>query len=141
MDEALEDDPPTPRQAPKLSEVEVSRTRARDTQQARAEWLMSPPGAPELQTHLDAFDRPAWHQEAACRGMNTAMFIPRHGESAAAARAVCAGCPVRQECLEAGVADAELVGVWAARRRGSGWRCGGGGWRRWVAEHLPTHLR
>lgn len=40
-----------------------------------------------------------WVSAAACRGLNPDLF---HGDAAADAQAVavCAGCPVRQECLD-----------------------------------------
>lgn len=43
-----------------------------------------------------------WRDLAACRGMDTNLFYPRRGDSVgvARARAVCASCPVRQECLD-----------------------------------------
>lgn len=40
-----------------------------------------------------------WHDHAACRGMDLAIFFPRIGENATTAKAVCAGCPVREDCL------------------------------------------
>jgi WhiB family redox-sensing transcriptional regulator len=47
--------------------------------------------------------RPAWHAEAACLGEPVETFFP--GPNAARdrllrARQLCAGCPVRQECLD-----------------------------------------
>ena len=64
-----------------------------------------------------------WRDLAACRGMDTNLFYPRRGDSVgmARARAVCASCPVRQECLddalatesprEGGSAERATVGV------------------------------
>lgn len=53
---------------------------------------------------------PDWYRRAACRGMDPEMFFPNRGSRAAEARAVCATCPVRAECLEAG--RLEHYGVW-----------------------------
>lgn len=56
-------------------------------------------------------DRPAWHQHAACRGM-TALFFPPRGENAHHAKAVCATCPVRDECLNDALDHGDKHGVW-----------------------------
>lgn len=74
---------------------------------------------------LDYFpDRPAWHDRAACRGAGPAMWFPDRGHplsvGSVAAKAVCAGCPVRAECGIAGLG--ERTGIWggldgAERRR------------------------
>lgn len=44
--------------------------------------------------------RPEWHQRAACRGEDTAQFFVARGESTAPAKALCATCPVQQECRD-----------------------------------------
>jgi WhiB family redox-sensing transcriptional regulator len=52
----------------------------------------------------DDIARPAWQADAACRGVGAALFFPERGTDVRArvpeAKAICAGCPVRQECLE-----------------------------------------
>jgi WhiB family redox-sensing transcriptional regulator len=42
----------------------------------------------------------SWAERAACRGMDSDLFFPTHGDHAAlqAAKAVCATCPVTAEC-------------------------------------------
>lgn len=42
-----------------------------------------------------------WEDEAACQGLEH-LFLPesKHRSSAAPAKAVCSGCPVRSTCLE-----------------------------------------
>lgn len=49
----------------------------------------------------------SWYDRAACRGMDTRGFFPDRGDHAgiAAAKVVCAGCPVRVECF------AEAIGT------------------------------
>lgn len=76
-------------------------------------WLMAPetPSVDELVAQL--ISRPAWHRRAACRGMGTDAFFPNRGESSAAAVAVCEGCEVRSECLDAALERADTHGVWA----------------------------
>ena len=43
----------------------------------------------------------SWREQAACRDMPTSMFVSERmsPQREAAAKAVCAGCPVRHECL------------------------------------------
>jgi hypothetical protein len=55
--------------------------------------------------------RPAWHQDAACRGVGPERFYPAQGASAAAARALCARCEVAAQCQAAG--QNERHGIWA----------------------------
>jgi len=46
---------------------------------------------------------PAWRNRAACADSDPALFFPRPGPHAAAtvnrAKQICAGCPVRADCL------------------------------------------
>lgn len=60
----------------------------------------------------EVFRKPAWMELGACRGMDTAIFIPTSRRPHRTAKAVCAGCPVRTECLEYAMADESCVGVW-----------------------------
>lgn len=56
----------------------------------------------------------AWVEQAACQGHDTAMwFRDQHDESSYRdARAVCAGCPVRLQCLAWALNAGEPHGVW-----------------------------
>jgi len=56
--------------------------------------------------------RPTWQHDALCRGMNPDLFHPIRGESCAEAKAVCAGCPVSEECLDHALAHNERAGIW-----------------------------
>jgi WhiB family redox-sensing transcriptional regulator len=84
-------------------------------------------GADVLRTLLG---RPRWHPDAACKDMDVAKFFPTryemNNDEHRAARRVCRGCPVRLECLEAGMVKYQS-GIWGgssdkerrrARRRG-----------------------
>lgn len=55
---------------------------------------------------------PGWRDAAACRDADTAIFFRERGENATAAKAVCAGCPVREACLEYALVAFERFGVW-----------------------------
>ena len=56
--------------------------------------------------------RPAWHQHGACRGADPNLFFPKRGDSVKEAKAVCARCPVRAECLEYALENHESMGIW-----------------------------
>lgn len=51
-----------------------------------------------------------WRDLRACADLPTAMFFPGIGDHGRDAKAVCAECPVRTDCLEAGMA--EEFGIW-----------------------------
>lgn len=77
-----------------------------------------------------------WRDLAACRGEDPALFFPEDGNkhAVAKARAICAGCPVRTECLEHAVGFPEKHGVWgglAERER----------WNMRPAQHITTTLQ
>lgn len=69
---------------------------------------MSPAGFHEA----IAFDPAAWRERAACRHMGTQFFYVDRGELLAEAKAVCAACPVRDDCLEHALANNERFGLW-----------------------------
>lgn len=64
--------------------------------------------------------REVWRDRAACKGPQAAMFYPpltfeRRDEKAtreAAAKAICARCPVRRECLDCAISTHEPHGIW-----------------------------
>ncbi|HWG75033.1 MAG TPA: WhiB family transcriptional regulator [Acidimicrobiales bacterium] len=53
-----------------------------------------------------------WRQRAACRGVDPDIFFPVSDEEAEEAKAICAGCSVREACLEYALANREYDGVW-----------------------------
>jgi len=63
--------------------------------------------------------RPRWMQQAACRGQGFDAWFSADevGEDADAARRVCAGCPVRPECLEYALDRAIRYGLWGGLSR------------------------
>ncbi len=54
---------------------------------------------------VDPIERPAWHATAACRGEDPGMFHPTRDDDGKAwlAKAVCARCDHRLECVEEGM--------------------------------------
>ncbi|MEA2829070.1 MAG: WhiB family transcriptional regulator, redox-sensing transcriptional regulator [Actinomycetota bacterium] len=53
-----------------------------------------------------------WRQQSACRDLDTNIFFPATDADAGPAKAVCAACPVREECLEYAIATRQDDGVW-----------------------------
>lgn len=57
----------------------------------------------------------SWMTDAACKGVypknpeDPDIFFPEQGKSAEWARAICADCPVKAQCLEYGLWDSEGV--------------------------------
>ena len=77
-------------------------------------WMMSTTSRDQAFPSIeDLAQRPAWMARAACRGADPALFFPGLGATTTTARAICATCSVRQECLEYALADPMNSGVWA----------------------------
>ncbi|MFZ0493506.1 MAG: WhiB family transcriptional regulator [Acidimicrobiia bacterium] len=53
-----------------------------------------------------------WRHEAACIGMDPNIFFPAEGVPDRRARATCAGCVVRDECLAYALTMRMDAGVW-----------------------------
>jgi WhiB family redox-sensing transcriptional regulator len=77
---------------------------------------MSP--RPEALTTVDmpripfAPTRTDWFDDAACRDADTDVFFPTSDADAGAAKAICAVCPVREECREFALETRPSDGVW-----------------------------
>lgn len=71
----------------------------------------SPTGAEEL---FDLLERPAWQKDALCREPKYAgvQFFPERGDDTRAAKRVCSGCLVRDECIAFALEMGERFGVW-----------------------------
>ncbi len=53
-----------------------------------------------------------WSTRAACHGLDPRIFFPAVDEDAEPAKRVCAGCTVRDDCLEYALGRREKEGVW-----------------------------
>jgi WhiB family transcriptional regulator, redox-sensing transcriptional regulator len=103
---------PPPRPAP--DPAAVSRRRERDTAAQRARrGRRNPPRRPDLRVTPPALDG------AACKGADTdlffgpdAEFVTARQQREAKAKAICAGCPARPECLAYALNTREDYGVW-----------------------------
>ena len=53
-----------------------------------------------------------WQRDAACAELDPDIFFPERGGSSKAARAVCARCPVVEDCLTYALENREEYGIW-----------------------------
>jgi WhiB family redox-sensing transcriptional regulator len=53
-----------------------------------------------------------WKEKAACRNLDTSLFFPDSEADAGPAKEVCAGCPVREQCLQFALDTRQRDGVW-----------------------------
>ncbi|AVJ50256.1 WhiB family transcription factor [Mycobacterium phage Mendokysei] len=53
-----------------------------------------------------------WAERALCAQTDPDAFFPDKGGSTKEAKAICAGCDVRDECLEYALAHDERFGIW-----------------------------
>jgi WhiB family redox-sensing transcriptional regulator len=71
----------------------------------------------DLRPHEDM----PWAADANCLGVDPDLFFPERGSNQNHAKAVCAGCAVRSECLRYAIDHDEKYGTWgglSARERG-----------------------
>ena len=62
---------------------------------------------------IEATTAPEWQRDAECAHYSGIVdFFPSRGESAQDAKAVCAACPVRDDCLEFALRMRITHGVW-----------------------------
>ena len=58
-----------------------------------------------------------WKDDAECRDADPDMFFPPEGVNIREARAVCARCPVQEQCLEYALKHNIEFGVWGGMSR------------------------
>lgn len=61
---------------------------------------------------LPTLDSEPWRDDAICSQTDPEAFFPEKGGSTKEAKAICRGCPVRQECLDYAVLHEERFGIW-----------------------------
>jgi hypothetical protein len=57
----------------------------------------------------------SWHDAAACQYTDPEVFFPEKGGSVRPAKKICAGCPVKDLCLEWALANDERFGIYGAK--------------------------
>ena len=60
----------------------------------------------------ELFTPEPWTELAACRMLPPDMFFPGKGHETATAKAVCAECPVCEDCLDYALRRGEKWGIW-----------------------------
>lgn len=60
----------------------------------------------------------SWLDDAACQDVDAELFFSQDEFQQQQALAVCAGCPVRRECLDHALATGEHYGIWGGTREG-----------------------
>ncbi|MEX2549458.1 MAG: WhiB family transcriptional regulator [Nitriliruptoraceae bacterium] len=53
-----------------------------------------------------------WQNDAACRDADPELFFSANEDDRAVALDMCAGCPVRTECLDHALETREAYGIW-----------------------------
>lgn len=65
---------------------------------------------------LPALNEPQpWMSAAECTGADLDTFFPTRGEDTGKAKAICASCCVRLECLAYAIDNDEHFGIWGGR--------------------------
>jgi WhiB family redox-sensing transcriptional regulator len=65
-----------------------------------------------LDTLTQAAAATSWMDGALCAQADPEEWFPNPGEHSQAAKAICDGCPIRQECLDYARAEDIRWGVW-----------------------------
>lgn len=57
-----------------------------------------------------------WRKQAACRDMDTNLFFPERAQLVPKeVKAICASCPVQQDCLDYAIRMSILFGFWGGK--------------------------
>ena len=65
-----------------------------------------------LELAVRPFEPATWRDRAACVGAEREVFFPTQGEDVRRAKAVCAACPVRADCLDYAMRWDIRYGIW-----------------------------
>jgi len=66
----------------------------------------------EMSAFMNPDDERPWAARSECRGEDPTIFFPGTDDDPAIGLAICARCPVRQECLEYAIEARERYGIW-----------------------------
>ncbi len=74
--------------------------------------MLDDDGITDLIRQMTEFIDNPWMEKAACKGVGPELWFPLGKADTTEAKAVCADCPVREECLEYALRFRIKVGVW-----------------------------
>lgn len=63
-------------------------------------------------TTAEGSESEGWWADAACRGRHIEIFFPERDDTTRPAKELCAGCPVRDDCLDYALANGIKHGIW-----------------------------
>jgi Transcription factor WhiB len=70
----------------------------------------------EILSFIEGFqrNRPAWYDQAECKGQPIEYFFPGVGQSALARKGqeICGACPVKEKCFRTAMDRQDYFGVW-----------------------------
>lgn len=71
------------------------------------------PSMPSVED-IDKFDLVplSWQEQALCAQTDPEAFFPEKGGSTREAKAICAACEVREQCLSYAIENDERFGIW-----------------------------
>jgi WhiB family redox-sensing transcriptional regulator len=63
---------------------------------------------------VEGWPEDSWRTKSLCRAYPQELFFPERENTATIpkAKAICRVCPVQEECLDTGLADPGLEGIW-----------------------------
>lgn len=65
-----------------------------------------------VERRSDMMKSQAWREQGQCKGVDPEIFYPVSDDDADEAKAICADCPVRVQCLEYALIARERDGIW-----------------------------
>ncbi len=98
-----------------------------------------------IQNPYEQVDQPdsphAWREQSLCAQIGDRPFFPEKGESAAEAKAICAKCDVREQCLAYALENNERFGIWGGKSERERRAIISGMAERRLAEQIETDAR
>ena len=88
------------------------RARQRDADRERARIQGAPEGWDARRGDPVIFDPAPWKQHGLCIGTSVEIWFPERGDETRQQKALCAGCPVKWQCLRYSLDGLDRHGIW-----------------------------